>query len=118
MTLFSDKENNTFNSIISTSREIQNKNNRDMESFIDKDILTDDLLKMLEFGSTNDIQIKLSDGEINANKDILMARSDYFATMFRTDKFIEGKSKSVDMRHCSKAVMDKIIKYLFSGNNV
>ena len=44
-----------------------------------------------------------------------MARNDYFATMFRTDKFIEGKSKSVDMSHCSKAVMEKIIKFIFSG---
>ncbi len=70
---------------------------------------------MLERGSHNDVKIKLRDGEIVANKDILMARSEYFATMFSNDKFIEGETSSVDMSHCSKAVMEKIIKMIFSG---
>jgi len=70
---------------------------------------------MLERGSLNDVKIKLSDGEITANKDILMARSDYFATMFSNNKFIEGETSSVDMSHCSKAVMEKIVKFIFSG---
>ena len=86
-----------------------------MDSFEDKDILAVDLLKMLELGSSNDVKIKLSDGEIHANKDILVARSEYFATMLSNSKFVEGKTSSVDMSHCSKAVMDKIIKFLFSG---
>ena len=77
--------------------------------------LVEDLLKMLERGSLNDVKIKLSDEEIVANKDILMARSDYFASMFSNNKFIEGETGSVDMSHCSKAVMERIIKYLFSG---
>merc|ERR1740128_1193419 len=59
--------------------------------------------------------IKLIDGEIVANKDILMARSEYFATMFSNNKFIEGETGSVDMSQCSKAVMERIIKFLFSG---
>ena len=84
-------------------------------SFKDRDGLVEDLLKMLERGSRNEVRIKLSDGEIVANTDILVARSDYFATMFSNDKFIEGKTRSVDMRHCSKAIMEKIIKFLFSG---
>ena len=46
--------------------------------------------KMSERGSLNDVKITLSDGEIVANKDILMARSEYFSTMFSNDKFIEG----------------------------
>ena len=58
----------------------------------DRDMLVKDLLKMLEQGSLNDVKIKLSDGEIVANKDILMARSDYFATMFSNNNFIEGES--------------------------
>ena len=81
----------------------------------DRDMLVEDLLKMLERGSPNDVKIKLKDGEIAANKDILMARSDYFATMFSNNIFIEGGTDSVDMSHCSKAVMGKIIKFLFSG---
>ena len=81
----------------------------------DRDMLVKDLLKMLEQGSLNDVKIKLSDGEIVANKDILMARSDYFAAMFRNNNFIEGETGSADMSHCSKAVMERIIKFLFSG---
>ena len=84
-------------------------------SFEDMMDLQEDLLKMLEFGSPNDVKIKLSDGEIVANMDILMARSEYFSTMFRNNRFIEGETNSVNMSHCSKAVMEKIIKFLFSG---
>ena len=40
------------------------------------------------------------------------SRSDYFATMFSNNKFIEGETSSVDMSHCSKAVMEKIVKFL------
>ena len=83
--------------------------------FDDRNKLAEDILKMLERGSPNDVKIKLSDGEIVAHKDILMARSDYFATMFSNNKFIEGETNAVDMRHCSKVVMEKIVKFLFSG---
>ena len=75
----------------------------------DRKQLAEDILKMLERGSLNDVKIKLSDGEIVANKDILIARSDYSATMFSNNRFIEGETGSVDMRHSSKAVMEKII---------
>ena len=84
-------------------------------SFVDRNQFTEDILKMLERGSTNDVEIKLRDGEIVANKDILMARSEYFATMLSNNKFVEGETGSVDMSHCSKLVMEKIIKFLFSG---
>ena len=83
--------------------------------FEDKDTLAKDLLKMLEKGSQHDVLIKLSDGVMNANKDILRARSDYFDTMFSNDNFVEGETNTVDMSHCSKAVMERIIKFLFSG---
>ena len=66
--------------------------------------------------SGNDTKIILEDGEIFANKGILMARCDYFKTMFNNEyRFKEGESNSVDMKHCSKVVMEKIIIYLFSG---
>ena len=87
----------------------------DKPKFSDRDSLAEDLLKMLERGSNSDVKIKLRDGEIVANKDILVARSEYFATMFSNNKFIEGETGSVDMSHFSKAVMEKIIKFLFSG---
>ena len=81
----------------------------------DREQFVQDVQKMLERGSLNDVKIKLCDGEIIANKDILISRSEYFATMFRNNKFIEGETGSVDMSHCSKAIMEKIIKFLFSG---
>ena len=86
-------------------------------SFEDTMDLGEDLLKLLDQGSPNgnDAKIKLSDGEIVANKDILMVRSEYFATMFSNNKFIEGETGKVDMSHCSKAIMERIIKFLFSG---
>ena len=84
------------------------------KSFQDRDSLVEDLLKLLDQGSLNNVMIKLS--EITANKDILMVRSEYFATMFSNKRFIEGETSSVDMSHSSKAVMEKIIKYLFSGS--
>ena len=83
--------------------------------FVDKNQFTEDILKILERGSANDVKITLSDGEISANKDILMARSEYFATMLSNNKFVEGDTSSVDMSHCSMVVMEKIIKFLFSG---
>ena len=89
------------------------------QSYEDRHNLVEDLIGMLKRGSTNDVKIKLSDGEIIANNDILIARSDYFASMLmlsNNNKFIVGETGSVDMSHyCSKAVMEKIIKFLFSG---
>ena len=83
--------------------------------FKDRDMFVEDILKILERGSHNDAKIKLSDGEIVANKDILMARSEYFATMLSNNKFAEGETSSVDMSYFRKDVMEKIIKFLFSG---
>ena len=71
---------------------------------------------MISNGSSNDVKIVLKDGEILANKDVLSARSEYFATMFSTNRFLEGETNSVTFDYCSKAIMEKIIKYLFSGD--
>ena len=35
--------------------------------------------------------------------------------MLSNNKFVEGETTSVDMSHCSKAIMAKIVKFLFSG---
>ena len=42
-----------------------------------------DMMKMLLDGSSNDVCIKLHDGEIKANKNVLAARCEYFAATFR-----------------------------------
>ena len=76
------------------------------------------IMAMLTNGTSNDVKIVLNDGEISANKDVLSAGSDYFATMFSNNKeikFIEGETNLVTFSHCSKAIMVKIIDYLFSG---
>ena len=69
--------------------------------FEDKDRFAEDILRILEQGSHNDVKIMLCDGQIAANKDILMSRSEYFATMFSNSRFIEGETSSVDMRRSS-----------------
>ena len=84
-------------------------------NFEDRENFIRDILMILDRGSTNDVNIRLSDGEMTANKVILMARSEYFATMLSNNKFVEGETTSVDMSHCSKAIMAKIVKFLFSG---
>ena len=80
-----------------------------------------DILAMITSGTSNDVNILLEDGEILANKDVLCARSDYFATMFSNNKdnqvkFVEGETNKVNMVHCTKVIMQKIINYLFSGD--
>ena len=79
--------------------------------------LISDLMQMMTTGTSNDVKIVLEDGEIYANKDVLSARCAYFATCFSNNKikFIEGETNSVTFSHCSKMIMEKIIKYLFSG---
>ena len=83
-----------------------------------RDGLISDLMKMIATGSSSDVKIVLEDGEICANKDVLSARCAYFATCFSNNKrkFIEGETNAVNFGHCSKAIMEKIIKYLFSGD--
>ena len=77
-----------------------------------------DNMAMIFCGTSNDVKIVLKDGEIVANKDVLTARSDYFATMFSNKEceFIEGETNQVTFHHSSKIIMEKIIQYLFSGN--
>ena len=88
-----------------------------MASVVDrKDRFISDILAMITSGSSNDVKIVLEDGEILANKDVLSARSEYFATMFRNKMFIEGETNQVTFSHCRKVIMEKIIHYLFSGS--
>ena len=68
------------------------------------------------------MSIKLSDGEITANKDILMARSTYFSLLCQAKYLLLAiKTGVFDMcHHChcsgSEAIMGKIIRFLFSGS--
>ena len=54
-----------------------------MPSFVNRrERFISNMTAMLTNGTTNDVKIVLNDGEIFANKDVLSAGSDYFATMF------------------------------------
>ena len=77
--------------------------------------LAEDFLKLLKLGTNNDVVIKLEDGEIKANKDILMIRSVYFSTMLGNSNFIEGKTNEIEMKSVKKNLMEKIIKYVYTG---
>ncbi len=83
-------------------------------SLDDREQFVEEILLMLDNGSSNDIKIQLSDGELYANLDILTARSEYFKMMFDS-MYKEGRSKVVNLSQWSKVTMEKIIKYLFSG---
>ena len=78
--------------------------------------LSQDLLKMLEKGSSNDVTIVLEDGEVRANKDILVARCPYFATMFSNQNFLEGQNNIVKMMNVQKEPMERVLKFIFSDN--
>jgi len=90
-----------------------------MSSIVNRrDSFISDILAMITGGTSNDVKIVLEDGEFMANKDVLSARSIYFATMFSNNKeikFEEGRTNSVCF-HCSKVIMEKVIQYLFSGD--
>ena len=64
---------------------------------------------MLENGTSNDVTILLEDGEIKANKDVLMARSSYFSSMLNNDNnYVESQSGVVNLNYAKKAVMHGI----------
>ena len=75
-----------------------------------------DLLKGLRSNHPhNDVKIILDDGEIEASKFVLAARSDYFEKMFSSDhQFKESQENSVTVP-CKKIVMNKVIEYLYGG---
>lgn len=73
------------------------------------------MLRMLSQGSSNDVKIILSDGEIIANKDVLAAQCEYFAANFRWKERTQEGFNHIDNTDCSKEVMERIIKYLFTG---
>lgn len=82
--------------------------------FDGREMLAQDIHQMLKQGSTNDINITLNDGQISANREVLMARSEYFKNMLSRE-FSESQLKSISFNYCSKVVMETIINYLFSG---
>ena len=75
-----------------------------------KEEFISNIKEMLTSGMSNDIKIVLKDGQIIANKDVkVITLQQCLATT------IEGETNIVNLDYCSKNIMEKIIKYLFSG---
>ena len=77
-----------------------------------------EVLETLRNGSTDDVTIKLRDGEVRVNKDVLMASCPYFATMFsiRNQGFVESQTNCVKMMTVEKSVMNIVVRYLLTNN--
>ena len=76
-----------------------------------KNFVTRDLLKL-----PKDIVIVLEDGRVEANKDLLSVRSDFFDRSFNNPKFTESQSKSITMKGCTEAAMRAIVDYIYTGD--
>ena len=86
-----------------------------MTLYSDKERFRADIHRMLKEGSSNDIVIKLSDGIVSANKDVLAIRCDYFKNMLRNN-FKESESNLIDLSYISRTVFEPVLEYIFSGN--
>ena len=84
-------------------------------SLRNKESVTNDILAHLQDPEYCDVRIVATDGEIPANKTILGMRSHYFRSMFSANNnFVESQVGSVKLSY-SKAVLEKVIVYLYSG---
>ena len=86
-----------------------------IEGFDFRDRVHGDMMKMYREGSFNDVNIKLHDGEIKANKSVLAARCEYFAATFRWKNNNYHDVEEILVNDCSKKIMTRIIVYIFSG---
>ena len=62
-----------------------------------------------------DVKIKVSDGEVWANKALLSASSDYFSAMLDGEKFQEGQEGVGSLEMYSKEIVLKLLHYFYSG---
>ena len=74
-----------------------------------------DLSAHLQDPEFSDVKIEASDGEVPANKTILSMRSQYFRSMFSANNnFVESSTGRVKLPY-PKAVIEKVVTYLYSG---
>ena len=84
-------------------------------SIIKQESLCQDILAHLQDPEYYDVRIVASDGEIAANKTILGMRSPYFRSMFSSNNnFVESSTGTVKL-HYARAVLKRVIIYLYSG---
>ena len=84
--------------------------NQAVSSICNRSYVTNDLLKL-----PDNIAITCDDGEVRANMELLSVRSDFFASGFNNPGFLESRNKSIRMEGCSKAAMEAIKTYLYTG---
>ena len=63
----------------------------------------------------DDVKIKVSDGEVWANKALLSVSSAYFCAMLDGEKFKEGREDVGSLEKYNKEVVSKLIHYFYSG---
>ena len=84
-------------------------------SLRNKESVTNDILANLQDPEFCDVRIEATDGEIPANKTILVMRSHYFRSMFSANNnFVESQVGSVKLPY-AKAVLEKVVIYLYSA---
>ena len=81
-----------------------------LSSICNKSHVTNDLLKL-----PDNIAITCDDGEVRANMELLSVRSDFFLTGFNNPGFLESRNKSLRMVGCTKAAMEAVKTYLYTG---
>ena len=79
-------------------------------SICNRKYVTNDLLKL-----PDNVSIICDDGEVRANMEILSVRSDFFARGFNNPGFMESQNKSIRMEGCTKAAMEAVKSYLYTG---
>ena len=72
--------------------------------------VTKDLLEL-----PDNVTITCDDGEVRANTELLSVRSDFFARGFNNPRYKESQEKRLRMAGCSKAAMEAIKAYLYTG---
>ena len=71
--------------------------------------------KLLEKDSFNDVTIVTSNGQVKANKVILCATSEYFATRICNNNIFTSKEQVVTIEETNKGTMELVLRYLYTG---
>ena len=79
-------------------------------SICNRKYVTNDLLKL-----PDNVSIICDDGEVRANMEIMSVRSYFFERGFNNPGFIESQNKSIRMEGCTKAAMEAVKAYLYTG---
>ena len=78
-------------------------------------VLDESVVVNLRHALPADVKIKVSDGEVWANKALLSASADYFSAMLDGEKFQEGQEGVGSLEKYNKEVVIKLIHYFYCG---